>query len=148
MNKTAVIIVVLVVVLGLGAGVFVMTKKTKAPGVSDTTASTTQTTTVPNTSASTDSAAQQADNTISYSSNGFSPASLTVKSGSKVTIKNDSSRVLQFDSDPHPAHTDDTELNVGSISPGQSKTITVTNTGNHGYHNHLKEDDRGTLIVE
>src|SRR5690349_5051205 len=43
--------------------------------------------------------------TITYSNSGFSPENLTVQSGTKVTVKNDSSRDLQFDSDPHPEHT-------------------------------------------
>jgi plastocyanin len=90
----------------------------------------------------------QTAGTITYSNSSFSPASLTVKAGSKVTIKNDSSNDLQFDSDPHPQHTEDPELNVGIIGAGQSATITVTKTGNHGYHNHLNSGDTGTLIVE
>ncbi|HSX23610.1 MAG TPA: cupredoxin domain-containing protein [Candidatus Saccharimonadales bacterium] len=89
-----------------------------------------------------------AENTITYTNDGFSPQNLTVKAGTKVTIKNNSSRVLQFDSDPHPEHTDDPELNIGSISPGSSKTVTVTVTGSHGYHNHLSPGDTGALIVQ
>lgn len=89
-----------------------------------------------------------AANTITYTNSGFQPASLSVQSGSKVTIKNNSSRPLQFDSNPHPAHTDDPELNVGLVSAGESVTITVVNKGDHGYHNHLSPDDTGSLLVE
>jgi plastocyanin len=89
-----------------------------------------------------------AANVITYTNNGFAPAGLSVKSGSEVTVKNDSSQPLQFDSDPHPAHTDDPELNVGLVPPGQNVTFKVTTTGNHGYHNHLIPGDTGTLIVE
>ena len=91
---------------------------------------------------------QSSGNTITYSGSGFSPATLSVKAGTTVTIKNTSSGDLQFDSDPHPDHTDDPELNVGLITSGQSKTVTVTTTGSHGYHNHLSATDKGTLVVQ
>ena len=54
---------------------------------------------------------------------------------------------MQFDSDPHPVHTDDTELNVGHVEPGGSMTFTVNKTGTHGYHNHLNPGDTGTIIA-
>lgn len=88
------------------------------------------------------------DNTITYGNDGFSPGSMTVKSGSKITVANNSSKTLQFDSNPHPQHTEDPELNIGIIKAGESKTITVAQTGSHGYHNHLNADDTGVLIVE
>ncbi len=84
---------------------------------------------------------------ITYGSNGFSPSAITVNSGDKVTIKNESNKQLEFDSDPHPIHTDDPELNQGAISPGSSLIFTIANVGTHGYHNHLNSSDRGTIIV-
>ena len=95
----------------------------------------------------TNTVAATASSTITYSDNGFSPATLTVASGTKVTIKNSSSNPLQFDSNPHPEHTDNPELNIGRINPGESQTITVTTKGSHGYHNHLNSGDTGTLVV-
>ena len=93
-------------------------------------------------------APQNNDNTILYTDDGFSQNTLTVKAGSIVSIRNNSSRILQFDSDPHPQHTDNPELNIGNISPGHQRSITVTKTGSHGFHNHANEDHTGTLIVE
>lgn len=84
---------------------------------------------------------------IKYTDNGFDPQTITVESGTKVTVQNASSNPLQFDSDPHPEHTEDPELNIGRINPGESKTITVTTKGSHGYHNHLNSGDTGTIIV-
>lgn len=90
----------------------------------------------------------QAAAVITYSDSGFSPSVVTVKSGSKITIKNVSSSAMQFDSDPHPIHTDDPELNEGVIEPGKSGTITVNVKGTHGYHNHLNPDQTGTIVVQ
>jgi plastocyanin len=92
--------------------------------------------------------ASQSEATITYGNNGFSPSTLTVKAGTTVTIKNTSSGPLQFDSDPHPQHTEDPELNVGLIKAGSSMTVTVNTKGSHGYHNHLNAGDTGTIVVE
>ena len=86
--------------------------------------------------------------TITYSDDGFSPATTTVNSGDTVTIKNTSSTSLQLESDPHPAHTSDTDLNVGSVSTGQSRTFTVTKKGSFGFHNHQKPSDTGEITVQ
>jgi plastocyanin len=85
--------------------------------------------------------------TITYGGNGFSPSTLTVKSGTTVTVKN-TAGPLEFASDPHPAHTDDPELNAGVVKTGGSVTFTVTKTGSHGYHNHLNPSDTGTIVVQ
>jgi len=86
--------------------------------------------------------------TIVFSDSGFSPSKTTVKSGDKVAIKNDSSTDVQFDSDPHPIHTDDEDLNVNEIAPGEVKTFTVSKKGTFGFHNHLNPGQKGTIVVE
>ena len=91
---------------------------------------------------------QQAAATITYSDSGFSPSPVTVKSGDTVAIKNASSQDLQFDSNPHPAHTDDEELNVGTVASGQTVTFKVTKTGTYGFHNHFNPGDTGTIVVQ
>lgn len=112
-------------------------------------AATDNSTTTPPSSTNTTPADQAAAAaTITYSSSGFSPNSVTVKSGDSVLIKNTSSQAIQLDSDPHPIHTDDPELNVGVIEPGQSVTIKVVAKGTHGYHNHLDSSQTGKIIVQ
>jgi len=151
MKKSGLIIgaIALLVVV---AGVVVLTNKPNTTKMSSnsTSPSAGDSSNANKTSPSADSSNQvsQAENTISYTNNGFSPASLTVKSGTTITIRNDSSGLLQFNSDPHPQHTGDPELNVGSISHGASKTVKVTKSGSHGYHNHINPDQTGTLIVQ
>ena len=86
--------------------------------------------------------------TITYSDSGFSPSSISVNSGDTVAIVNTSSSSMQFDSNPHPVHTDDPELNVGMIDAGQTGTVKVVTKGTHGYHNHLNTSQTGTIIVK
>lgn len=89
-----------------------------------------------------------AANTVIYDDNGFNPASLTVKSGTPITITNKSSHALKFSSDPHPAHTDNPELNEDTLAVGQSQTVTPTTTGTHGIHDHNDATKTMTLIVQ
>jgi plastocyanin len=89
-----------------------------------------------------------AEHTIIYTDSGFSPSSLRVKSGDRITIRNNSSGFVEFASDPHPVHTSNTELNAGGIGPGENGTFTAERRGTFGYHNHLNETQTGTLIVE
>jgi len=95
-----------------------------------------------------DDSSHNSPNTITFDGDHFSPATLTVSAGTTVTVKNSSSQELQFDSDPHPVHTDDTDLNAGTIDPGHSQTFTVEKTGTFGYHDHLNPSIQGTIIIK
>lgn len=90
----------------------------------------------------------QADVTITYDGNTFSLSSSTVKSGGTVKVTNSSTKNLEFDSDPHPAHTNNTELNAGGIQPGKSVVFTLEKKGKWGFHNHLNASQKGELTVE
>lgn len=130
--KNSVIIFAVVALIVLGGAGFALTRDPKT-ATSDNN--------------STQTPAPRGTEVITYTNDGFSPSTITVKAGSTFTVRNNSSRVLQFDSNPHPQHTDNPELNIGSISPGKSQTITVQTTGSFKYHNHLNDSHQGTLIV-
>lgn len=105
-------------------------------------------TSLPSTAQSPSQSPAKSAATITYGANGFSPSTTTVKSGDSVTFVNNTSEEIQVDSDPHPVHTDDTDLNVGSIAPGQSKTVVLTKKGSFGFHNHLDPTDMGRITIE
>ncbi len=133
MNKKIALIVGILVVIVIGVGVYIaMQKNTSSPS---------------STSSTTPSSSQNVAATITYSDSGFSPASVTVKAGDTVAIKNTSSQALQMDSNPHPAHTDDTDLNVGSVPAGQTVTFTVSKKGTFGYHNHFNPSDTASITI-
>lgn len=85
--------------------------------------------------------------TINFTDQGFEPSSVTVKQGTTVTIKNNSSRDVQFSSDDHPTHRDNTEMNLSTIAPGESDSYFATTPGTWGYHDHLDESKTGTVTV-
>ncbi|HEX4348420.1 MAG TPA: hypothetical protein VHZ73_12665 [Vicinamibacterales bacterium] len=76
--------------------------------------------------------------TITITSNGVSPSSVTIAAGGQVTFVNNDVQTHNMQSDPHPEHTDCPELaQVGFLTPGQSRAsgnLTVIRTC--GYHDH------------
>src|SRR5919109_242652 len=67
--------------------------------------------------------------TITITSSGVSPRSVTVAAGSRVTFVNNDSRPHDMASNPHPEHTDCPALNdVGFLQPGQSRQTGNLNT--------------------
>lgn len=142
MNK-AIIAVLAVIVIAAG-GYFVLHNKSSST-TSNSSPSAASSTAASSTPSSTQTAAVA---TITYSGTGFSPSTTTVKSGDTVAIKNSSLQDMQMESNPHPLHTDDSDLNVGTVGSNQTVTFTVTKKGTFGFHNHLNPSDTGTITIE
>lgn len=149
-KKTTVLTIIIAAVLLLAVVAIAMNapnKKTPDETTTDTPEATQQSTPA-GTEGTLDGEEQQVAATIVYSDGGFEPSSVTVKAGGKVRIENKSSMPLSFNSDDHPAHTDQAELNVGDVPKGRSREFTVTKTGTWGFHNHDNATHSGKLIVE
>ncbi len=86
--------------------------------------------------------------TISASSSGFQPGSLTIKTGDTVTWNNQSGVAISVNSAPHPAHTDYPPLNIGLIENGASASLTFPTAGTYKYHNHLNPSQYGSITVQ
>jgi plastocyanin len=90
--------------------------------------------------------------TITITAAGVSPKSVTVAPGSRVTFVNNDSRPHEMNSDPHPAHTDCPEINVGFITAGQSGTTQNLNTVRTcGFHDHNQDANtslQGTIRIQ
>lgn len=84
---------------------------------------------------------------IVFSDNGFDKDNYTVKVNQLVTVKNNSSQDMQFSSADHPTHEDQPELNLSILSPGASASFRSTIVGTWGFHDHIKDQFKGTLIV-
>jgi len=137
-SKIIIAIVVVVIVTG-GAIWYKMANSEKAAAPPATNNSS---------SNSDNSTTQEADSTIVYNGSFFKVSKDKIKSGSIVKVMNNSDKDLDFDSDPHPVHTDNTELNEGEIAPGKSKIFTLVKVGTWGFHNHLDSSQHGTITVE
>ncbi len=76
--------------------------------------------------------------TFTLTSSGVSPKELTVPLGTRVLFLNQDSRRHDMASDPHPDHTDCTEINsVGVLTTGQSReTGNLVAAKTCGFHDH------------
>ncbi|MFA5997962.1 MAG: plastocyanin/azurin family copper-binding protein [Candidatus Paceibacterota bacterium] len=100
--------------------------------------------------------------TITYTDQGFSPASVTIAQGETVTWVNQSSKDMWVASAMHPTHMayDGTALKEHCatsapasfdacrvFSSGASYSFTFDKAGTWKYHNHLDASKFGTVIV-
>lgn len=153
-NKTLIAIVAAVAGVLLVAGIgYAISQSTTSPEPIDspqdkavqqrsTTTQPDSSTTTPSSTATTEPAV-----TIIFTDDGFEPSTYTVKRGSVIKVTNNSAMDLQFSSDDHPAHTDEPELNLGVLKPGESDSFTVTKVGTWKFHDHLNDEFSGSLTV-
>lgn len=100
------------------------------------------------------------ETTVTYTTSGFSPATVTVDSGTTVTFVNESGRAMWVASGVHPTHSvyDGTSLSQHCPDPdnssfdqcaaGNTYSFTFDRAGTWGYHNHQGPQHTGTVIVE
>lgn len=97
----------------------------------------------------TEQAAEAEDNTIIYTDSGFAPRTLTVKKGTTVTFKNQSSKSMWVASSVHPTHQDLPGFDqLQGVGEGGTYTYTFDKTGSWKFHNHLAPSDTGVVVVE
>ncbi|MGZ6005123.1 MAG: cupredoxin domain-containing protein [Candidatus Saccharimonadales bacterium] len=90
---------------------------------------------------------------ILYCDSGFSDY-LNVIVGEKVTVKNSSSKVLDFESFPETKKANSTTykpndvFNLGKINPGESKTFTAKPLGEYMYYDKNIPAHTGILGIE
>jgi plastocyanin len=90
--------------------------------------------------------------TITITAAGVSPKDLVVARGSRVTFVNNDGVGHDMNSDPHPAHTSCTDMNVGFVASAQSRQTDVLNIARTcGYHDHNQPSNvslQGTIRIE
>ena len=132
-NKIIIGIIVLVIV---GGGILFMSQSGKMQTQQQNMPSQTKTQTNPTTGSSV-----MAKNAVTIQNMAFSPASLTVKVGDKVTWTNQ-------DSVGHSATADDNSFDTGVIAQGQSGSNTFSKTGTYTYHCSIHPKMKATIIVQ
>lgn len=85
---------------------------------------------------------------VEITSSGFSPATLSVKKGTKVTWTNKDTKVHWVASNPHPVHTDLSDFDARkSIVANGTYAFIFTKTGTFNYHDHLNPSTTGNITV-
>lgn len=86
--------------------------------------------------------------TVVLTKEGFSPKSITVKTGTEVVWLNNSGETATVNSSAHPTHLDYAPLNLGDFENGESLSLIFDTPGTYKYHNHLNASQTGEVIVE
>ena len=91
--------------------------------------------------------------TITIGAGGASPRSVSIPAGSRVMFVNNDGTSHDMASDPHPTHTDCSEINqVGFLAAGQSRATGNLNTARVcGFHDHNRPTDgslQGTITIQ
>lgn len=100
------------------------------------------------TTAESSPSAMTEETAVTISSTGFSPKDVAIKAGKTVTWTNNDSANHTVNSSPHPTHTDNPFLNLGTIAPSASKSLTFPTAGTYKYHDHLNPTSFGSVTVE
>lgn len=100
--------------------------------------------------------------TVTYNGSSFSPASVTIAKGGKVTFVDSAGSSMWVASAQHPSHTtyDGTARADHCVSgytgaapfdqcaSGTSFSFTFTKAGSFGYHDHTNSSAHGTVVVQ
>lgn len=86
---------------------------------------------------------------ISYNNNGtFEPESLTVKVGDQITFKNNSGESMQIAIGEHESHLSLKGFEEKEVKSQGSYIFSPRERGSFIFHNHLKPQKSGKLVIE
>ena len=86
--------------------------------------------------------------TVTVESSGFSPAEVSIKTVTRVNWTNNSGGEISINSDEHPTHRLNPELNLGPIPNGSNASVVFDKAGTYTYHDHYNPSRTGTVVVE
>lgn len=87
---------------------------------------------------------------IYITQNGVVPQHVKITSKGRIVFMQVDASVHDISSGPHPTHTKYPPLNIGFLRRGESHTVSFTEKGIFGFHDHLNENDQrfqGTIEV-
>ena len=88
------------------------------------------------------------ETTVNLTKNGFEPQEINIKAGTRVIWLNKSGGPATVNSDVHPTHLLFPFLNLGEFSNGSSVQVVFSKPGTYTYHNHLRPEQRGRVVVK
>ena len=140
MKSSKVIIIVVLVVIVAGVAAVALTRNKKAPATSSTPPPTTSSSST--TSTSTNSSSTATDS-VTIQNFAFSPASITVKVGTKVTWTNKDGVSHSITADTASAYAPDGQL----FGQNQTFSFTFSKAGTYTYHCTPHPYMHGTVVV-
>ena len=137
-NKVIIGIIIAIIIIGGGAYFLSKSNSPQTEMQNMPTRSQTQGQTQANPTTTTDTMGK---NNVTIQNFAYSPASLTVKVGDKVTWTNQ-------DSIGHSATADDNSFDTGVLAQGQSGSETFSKAGTFTYHCSVHPNMKATIIVQ
>lgn len=138
MNPRTIAAILILAAIGVGVALFATQSKDEEvipiPAATPTSAAT--------------AAAEQSGTVVTLTESGFSPDTVTIDSGESVTFRNQSGSPMVVASNPHPQHTDLSELQSDTIGDGSTYTFTFGKAGTFGVHNHLNPSQTTKVTVK
>lgn len=86
--------------------------------------------------------------TIRITAKGFMPATISVKTGTKIVWTNDDDALHQIAANPFPKGTDLPHLKSEILNNAQNYTYIASTSGSFGYHDQLHPTINGTIVVK
>ena len=166
MNRTLPFVVLGIIIVIIGVVAWSFSSRTPAPAEDITPAPSSSATNTPaqsnNNSTSTATSTPVSAMTVRYTEAGFSPATLTVASGTVVTFINQGGPEMWVGGDEHPSHTNYDGTSREAHCVGSTPSVTsfdqcgvggtysfmFSKAGTWEYHNHRRSSHRGTIVVE
>lgn len=93
-------------------------------------------------------AVQQQTAQITITKDGFVPASLSVKKGTKIIWTNSDEATHQLQANPHPTGESLPGLKSEVLTSGQTYEYTADISGTFDYHDHLNPTNNGKLEIQ
>ncbi len=90
----------------------------------------------------------QATAEVSITKDGFVPAALSVKKGTKIIWTNSDGATHQLQANPHPTGKSLPGLKSEILNNKQTYSYTANKAGSFGYHDHLSPTMNGSLDVK
>lgn len=87
-------------------------------------------------------------NQITITAEGFNPATITIKPGTKVVWTNKDSSLHQIQANPHPTGKSLPSLKSAILNSQQTYEYTFNKIGTYEYHDQLKPTINGKINVE
>jgi len=88
------------------------------------------------------------EDSVILTKNGFSPNTINIDVNTAVRWINNSGEDASVNSDDYPTNRLYPELNLGRFKDGQTMVHIFTKPGTYTYHNHLKPEQTGKVIVK
>lgn len=143
------IVIGIIVIVLIGIGAWAWTQTNQEPRQQPNTAQQDENTPTESRNTEEEQEEETEATEVTYTDDGFSPDTVTVKEGATVLWTNGSEGQMWIASNVHPTHNELPGFDQkNGVESGGEFSYQFEQTGEWGYHNHLNPSHQGTVVVE